>query len=677
MKSKTLNLWRTASLIALLVLFPLAAGAASSLSENILPWTPNAMGGVGHIGGLPPVSGTARNVVDYGADATGENPSDSAVANARAAMRDGDYLYFPRGRFKLAGSIANWRGGVIRGSGMDTTTLVFTTGESRAIGFGVGSSLSNPNGPDDDVLSPFSRGTNTITLPNVNDFIVGGFVCIFFSNDTNRQAVESGLPIVLSAAGGEYARRHMARVTSVSGKTITFEPALFHNPAPNQTAYARASQIPSYNCGLENLTIDLSGSNATFGVTFEDVYGGWMQGVRIKAAARYHLFVFNNMYFEMRECVLEDGKLLNSTNTSGLLMQNCTGSLIEDNAFIRVAPGIEINFGSANNVFAFNYFDGAVANINHGPLNQYNLYEGNIIPQIKSDGYFGGSHYDCIFGNWLTGRFNRTSPAQLIGLIELKRFTYKSTVVRNFFGTPQSSISGTSAYENWGTPNIGNNSSSGTSQASQGLWWIDWDPDLASPRTWTGRITSGGGSTSATITMDKMDGTVGFAAHVGQVLAGELLFGYPGGGFTCTAGQISGNTIRVTAPTIQGSPSTFPPNGTDVTGLCNSSSMQQKDLDVMATSYRARNYYLSASPNVTGFVQGEAPVDPAPPRSLFRSSAPAWFGNKRWPAFDTVRQEAPNYTDLPAAHRYILGNRDYITPGEQPAYIGEVRIFRL
>ncbi len=60
---------------------------------------------------------------------------------------------------------------------------------------------------------------------------------------------------------------------------------------------------------------------------------------------------------------------------------------------------MEINYGSCGNVFAYNFcYDsssygvvGGSIDSNHGPHNSYNLYEGNIAPNIQSDGYFGSA----------------------------------------------------------------------------------------------------------------------------------------------------------------------------------------------------------------------------------------------------------------------------------------------
>ncbi len=107
---------------------------------------------------------------------------------------------------------------------------------------------------------------------------------------------------------------------------------------------------------------------------------------------------------------------------------------------------MEINFGSCGNVFAYNFcYDsssygvvGCSIDSNHGPHSSYNLYEGNIAPNIQSDGYFGSASDDTVFRNWFFGTapgvttvVNGSTVLAAREPVLLQRFTRNYNVIGN------------------------------------------------------------------------------------------------------------------------------------------------------------------------------------------------------------------------------------------------------
>src|SRR5207247_2677966 len=93
-------------------------------------------------------------------------------------------------------------------------------------------------------------------------------------------------------------------------------------------------------------------------------------------------------------------------------MADTTGCLVEDNIMYQSFSEIEINSGSIGNVFAYNFMkDGNFADSNHNSHNSYNLYEGNIIDNFESDGYYGSESEATLFRNYI------------LGYVALKRFS--------------------------------------------------------------------------------------------------------------------------------------------------------------------------------------------------------------------------------------------------------------
>jgi hypothetical protein len=78
---------------------------------------------------------------------------------------------------------------------------------------------------------------------------------------------------------------------------------------------------------------------------------------------------------------------------------------------------------------------------------------------------------------------------------------------------------------------------------------------------------------------------------------------------------------------------------------------QELDLDVAATTLRKGNW--NARNAGIASIETLASEETLPP-SLFRSSKPAWFGNRTWPPFDPYAPDQ-NYDAIPAGYRYVNG----------------------
>jgi len=117
---------------------------------------------------------------------------------------------------------------------------------------------------------------------------------------------------------------------------------------------------------------------------------------------------------------------------------------------------------------------------NHGPHNSFNLYEGNISPNVQCDGFFGGASEDTLFRNWLHG----TCPGVTLGRqpVLLQRFTRNYSVVGNIVGkngVTYKCVNGNAinSLYSLGEPNMGGCGFIGTAQLSTGHPWKDW-PEL-------------------------------------------------------------------------------------------------------------------------------------------------------------------------------------------------------
>ena len=228
--------------------------------------------------------------------------------------------------------------------------------------------------------------------------------------------------------------------------------------------------------GIEDLTLDCINGSAIFGIEFEQCYASWIKGVRVKNVANYNFNIYDSSRCEIRQS-FADGRKAQGTNGGGLLCGTSSACLFEDNIFYKNFPLIEVTGGSSGNVFAYNLCEdssvygvvGSGINTNHGPHNSFNLYEGNVAPNLQCDGYFGGASSDTVFRNW----FHTTAPGLNGGgvTIILNRFARNYSIVGNLLGKAGLGIFYPYSF---GNPNMGNGSWSGTAQPSQNRWWADW-----------------------------------------------------------------------------------------------------------------------------------------------------------------------------------------------------------
>lgn len=427
----------------------LAVGSLSVAAESMhaLPipasrltdWSPGIS--VGVPGGIP----TNRNrVIDvtlspYNADNSGVMDSRSAIQSAIDTSGAGDVVYLPAGTYYVNGTLIfdhTRDNRTLRGAGMAKTTIDFR-GSKSGIYVGTSSDWTWSYPANDNIItSGVMKGSGRVSVANTTAFAVGAIAQLSFADtpDDPHQPV-------LHVSNRKTHNRHQKVI--ITGKTVTslsFFPKLYANyPTANAKIHAARSQTDSV--GIEALTLDCSNGAATYGIQFEQAYASWIMDVRIVRAKNYGVFFYDSLQCELRHSHLDEIKS-SSTNGAGFLMHATSGSLIEDNIVYKAFPLMEINFSSAGNVFAYNFCEdssvrgevGAGINVNHGPHNSFNLYEGNIAPNVQADGYFGSVSDDTIFRNWLHG----TVPG-VLGAREpilLNRFTRNYSVVGNLLGRP-------------------------------------------------------------------------------------------------------------------------------------------------------------------------------------------------------------------------------------------------
>jgi hypothetical protein len=446
--------------VALIIAHSQFARAQLIPANRLIPWTPGVY--VGVPGGPQtnrPVTITVT-AAPYLADNTGVHDCSASINAAIQACPSNGVVYLPAGTYLLSNTLSITQSYItLRGAG--SNTLVNLAGNTGLAYVGSGSDW-NWAFPSSTcyITSGLTKGSTTLGLSNTTGFVPGQILQIQLYNDTN-------LPVV-SVSGYNGLRRQKTLITGVTGNTLSIFPGLYDNYS-NVVALAQMARYQSVNVGIENLSVNATNATGSFVIELEQCYGCWVKGVHSMQAYNYHIYLYDCLQCEVRECFMDT---LNHVGTdgAGFIMQTSSGCLVEDNIVYKGFPLMEINAGSSGNVFGYNLCEnsttygvtGAAIDSNHGPHNSFNLYEGNVSPNIQSDGYFGSDSHDTIYRNLL----HATSPGGNPGAsIILNRFARDYTIMGNILGT-NGLPTGTYSF---GYPNMGNGTFSGYAPP-----WANW-----------------------------------------------------------------------------------------------------------------------------------------------------------------------------------------------------------
>ncbi len=608
--SPAFTLVAAARRLALCLTVGLAASSHAELipADRLVDWTPGVT--VGVPGGIRTDRTRVIDVTTapYHADRTGTTDATAAIQAAINAATAGDVVYLPAGTYLCNGSLSTGYKSEISVRGAGDSTILVSKANSTFIQIGGGSDYNWSWPPTGHVVTGgLAKGSKQITVADGSLYQVGQLLQLGMENNPATP--------VISVFGYQGMQRQMTRITGKSGNTLSIFPALYGDYSATRTV-AKVAQFQANFTGLEHLVIDMSQSKATFAVWIQQAYGCWVKDVRIKKSANYHIFLNDSLQCEIRRCYLDQ---LNHTgsNGAGLLCNTVSGCLIEDNIIYKAFPLIEVNHGSCGNVFAYNFLEdsspGVAIDSNHGPHNAYNLYEGNVSPNLQSDGYFGSASHDTLFRNWFHGVLNGSFG----WTVSLNRFTRHYSIVGNIFHQEGYSLSGDGI--SMGNPNMGNGSYTGTAPP-----WTD------GIRPGTGTLTQNGQNVSTTEPIFKSSDVGWFILTPATSLISWITAYRDPQNVTVNYSQNVSAVAYVVSPGPAG--------------------YQGLDTGVAATTLRKGNYYY-ASRSVPA---AEALGAEALPASLFRSSKPAFFGTLAWPPFDPANP-APKPDAIPAGLRYATG----------------------
>jgi len=443
--------------LLLFILFFPSVVCAQSWSGIINPtraenWT---RAGVGVSGGIPSAAWT-----QCGSTIAAYNGSPTTINNALAACGTNQYVKLGAGTFNLtAGITINKSNVVLRGSGPNSTFLTFTNGTACYSTSNI-CMVSNPPpvyilaGTNNPYIPPctgastncadwtggFAQNATSITVANVGsagihngDQIVldqqqdtvdngGYFICFNFPSCNNESAASSTGRFI---GGNWYLQEQYVTVqggcnTVCSGAgpfTITISPGLYENNWNHGgNPVGIFFTFPVTHMGIEDLNMTaVSNVDAIrYDIGIYNCVQCWVKDIVSSKTPRGHILNTQSPRTEIRDSYFYGTQ--NASNQSyGIETGEPAGSdiLIENNIFQQIASPIVGGGGQVGTVVGYNFAVNDVFSppsflqgpyITHDAQNSFQLWEGNVFPDIINDSIHGtAGGIDTFFRNHLNG----------------------------------------------------------------------------------------------------------------------------------------------------------------------------------------------------------------------------------------------------------------------------------
>lgn len=506
-----------------------------------------------------------------------------------------------------------------------------------------------------------SAWATSITLSDASLFAQDQLMQIGIMNnyDPNAGAVGDNA-MVVDSAGYEYRLRQMVRITGKVGNVVSFTPALLFDLPVGLTPRAISTSDVARLVGVENLAISAFNSSSSSSVlAFNQTDSCWAYRVSVFGATNYQHGYGVTLYSETRECWAGVRGTAGS-NGAGMIPTSSSSFLVVDSAFQHGGPCMEIN-GNTHYAVVNCLSWGGDINTNHGSHGKFGVLEGNVAQSVISDGYFGSESEqtelrNTVFGYnyYYVGNWN----------IKLCRFAYNFNTVGNVVGYP-GFMDGAIFY---GYPNIGNELSSGTAQATSGDYWLHLDNNgTRGDADLTTRL----GNTSGVFTFDNWTTTefTSPATYNADVLTISWSPYYQPTNIQTGSDYISGTGNVITLS--NGGGSNLPTEGnTTIKVWANHGGYQERDLDVEGTAVQKGNWFVVGNSGSQTSLDGGTLPD-----SYVYTSKPAQFGSLTWPA---VNPASPDFSQglavIPIAYMYFNGEMPATSGGGSTANVTNLNV---
>jgi len=224
---------------------------------------------------------------------------------------------------------------------------------------------------------------------------------------------------------GTRVRGQIVEVEGVNGTTITISPALYTDygvAAGTSPALATPFAASAKYAGVESLEAYANGTGYAQTYSLVACAYCWIKGVFDNYTDGDHVDDYFGFHDEIRDSYFSNAysHTAGGSDADVSILAKTSGTLLENNILERLHAGTLVDWGSAGNVIAYNYFRGnfdsggdlviLAAIGEHGAHSQFNLFEGNVGNNITHDSFWGSSSNETMFRNQFRGTETLASP---------------------------------------------------------------------------------------------------------------------------------------------------------------------------------------------------------------------------------------------------------------------------
>lgn len=417
--------------VIILLLFVCSAHSEIIPSDRRVVWE----GNVGIPGGIPIRSTIFSNV--FNITSNGSVNVQTELQSILDACPSNQVVFIPNGIYRINSTLTLNSYKTLRGNGTNTQLQFY--GNANKIDFSASDNTAR-TGPYYSVIGSPIKGVTNLSLSGTGILITNGN--LLFLDRTNDhtgtnilQTTPFGTNFFFTVAGGTgqqcdhcsrangtRASSQVVEITGVSsGTNITFWPPLYWNLTntgnPEASAYAPSSQWS----GVEDLKISVMESGGGDSFLLNGSKYCWVKNVESDYTDGDHVQVRECYRLEVRDSYFHD--CFNHTSPgqreSSLMWGDSSGCLYENNIIRRTFIGMYANWGSAGNVFAYNFITNSFNSANnamYGSLNWHgahcmmNLFEGNALNRFNQDGVWGSASHETLLRNFVSGVETWTPP---------------------------------------------------------------------------------------------------------------------------------------------------------------------------------------------------------------------------------------------------------------------------
>jgi len=360
------------------------------------------------LAGLRDTTSIGFQVIDMqlaGAIGDSVTPNDAVLSNVINSLSSGGaILEFPNGIFLFNNPILLSSNIILKGQGVNNTTLVMNLGGSGNSIEIVGN--TNPMDTTSFSLSAI-KDSSFIDVFNVSDFSVGDWIQL---NQQDSDLVTSSWAI--GSVG------QIVQIKNIVGNRILLESPLRMDYSISRTPYIQKI-VPVQNVGIECLKIMRLDDTAPIqrsNVKFNYAVNCWISGIESENCTFSHIEASKSSNITISKSYFHHAFNYGTGGRAyGVMLQSTSNEcLVEDNIFEHLRHAMIVQSGANGNVFAYNYSfdpywtstpnDAAGDMVLHGNYPYANLFEQNVCRNIVIDNSHGpNGPFNTFFRNRAEG----------------------------------------------------------------------------------------------------------------------------------------------------------------------------------------------------------------------------------------------------------------------------------